>query len=313
MLREVLDVLGVLDDPHASGLAVAALFHARGASRVVVETVRGAEGQTDFLKLRVHGAAGKEAGGSAPTLGIIGRLGGVGARPGQIGYVSDGDGATAALAAGLKLVDMARRGDRLSGDVIVATHVCPDAPQIPHDPVPFMGSPVDMATMNRLEVDPAMDAVITIDTTKGNRVINHRGIAISPTVRQGWILRVSEDLLDVLQRVTGRLPVVFPITMQDITPYGNGMYHLNSILQPATATGAPVVGVAITAEVAVPGTGTGASHETDIELAARFAVEVAKGFGEGRIRFHDPEESARLIRRYGEMRHLQTLDGPGPG
>jgi hypothetical protein len=208
---------------------------------------------------------------------------------------------------------MARRGDRLSGDVIVATHVCPDAPQIPHDPVPFMGSPVDMATMNRLEVDPAMDAVITIDTTKGNRVINHRGIAISPTVRQGWILRVSEDLLDVLQRVTGRLPVVFPITMQDITPYGNGMYHLNSILQPATATGAPVVGVAITAEVAVPGTGTGASHETDIELAARFAVEVAKGFGEGRVRFHDPEESARLIRRYGEMRHLQTLDGPGPG
>jgi hypothetical protein len=97
--------------------------------------------------------------------------------------------------------------------------------------------------------------------------------------------------------------------MQDITPYGNAVYHLNSILQPATATSAPVVGVAITAEVAVPGSGTGASHETDIELAARFAVEVAKGFGEGRVRFHDAEEFARLVGRYGEMRHLQTAGG----
>jgi len=204
------------------------------------------------------------------------------------------------------------RGDRLPGDVIVATHVCPDAPPIPHEPVPFMGSPVDMGTMNRLEVDPAMDAILAIDTTKGNRVVNHRGIAISPTVRQGWILRVSEDLLDVLQRVTGRLPVVFPVTTQDITPYGNGIYHLNSILQPATATTAPVVGVAITAEVAVPGSGTGASHEADIELAARFAVEVAKSFGAGRLRFHDPAELEALVRRYGTMRHLQTL-GARPG
>ena len=34
---------------------------------------------------------------------------------------------------------------------------------------------------------------------------------------------------------------VFPLTVQDITPYGNGLYHLNSILQPSTATNAPVV------------------------------------------------------------------------
>jgi len=31
-LREVLHVLGVLDDSHASGAAVAALFNARGAA-----------------------------------------------------------------------------------------------------------------------------------------------------------------------------------------------------------------------------------------------------------------------------------------
>ena len=312
MLRQVIDVLEVLDDPGASGARVTELCRAHGARHVSVEPIRGERGTTDFVKIVLPGTRGKRAGGDAPTLGVIGRLGGVGARPVQIGYVSDGDGAAASLAAALKLADMARRGDHLPGDVIVATHVCPDAPPVPHDPVPFMGSPVDIATMNRFEVEPAMDAILSIDTTKGNRVVNHRGIAISPTVCQGWILRVSEDLLDVLQRVTGRLPVVFPLTMQDITPYGNDVYHLNSILQPATATAAPVVGVAITAEVAVPGSGTGASHEVDIELAARYAVEVAKDFGAGHLRFHDPAELARLVRLYGEMRRLQT-PGAEPG
>lgn len=100
--------------------------------------------------------------------------------------------------------------------------------------------------MNRYEVDPSMDAILSVDTTKGNRIINIRGFAITPTVKEGWILRVSEDLLDIMQYVTGRMPAVVPITMQDITPYGNGIYHLNSIMQPATTTNAPVVGVAIT-------------------------------------------------------------------
>ena len=110
-----------------------------------------------------------------------------------------------------------------------------------------------------------------------------------------------------MERVTGRLPVVFPITTQDITPYGNDLYHLNSILQPATATTAPVVGLAITSQVAVPGCGTGANQPLDIELAARFAVEVALDFTRGKCRFYDPEEFQRLLKLYGPMTHLQTL------
>ncbi len=152
-----------------------------------------------------------------------------------------------------------------------------------------------------------MDAVLSIDTTKGNRVVNHRGFALSPTVKEGYILRVSEDLLGIMSITTGRLPVTYPITTQDITPYGNGVYHLNSILQPATATDAPVVGVAITAETAVPGCATGASHVTDIEEAVRFAVEVAKAFGAGKCSFFDAAEFDRLVRLYGPMKHLQTL------
>ena len=95
--------------------------------------------------------------------------------------------------------------------------------------------------------------------------------------------------------------------MQDITPYGNDVHHLNSILQPATATSAPVVGVAITAETMVPGCATGASHFQDVEEAARFMLEVAKNFGRGKCKFYDEAEYARLIKLYGDMKHLQTL------
>lgn len=305
--RQVIDGYELLDDAAVNGHAVAEVFHQHGLHDVTVQRIQGDKGSTDFIKAVIPGSRGKMGGGGAPTLGIIGRLGGLGARPERIGFVSDGDGALTAVACGMKLGLMAQRGDQLPGDVIVATHICPDAPTQPHDPVPFMGSPVDMAAMNRQEVDARMDAILSVDTTKGNRIINQRGFAISPTVKQGWILRVSEDLLGLMQIVTGKLPAVFAITTQDITPYGNGVFHINSVLQPAIATTAPVVGVAITAEVAVPGSATGASHVDDVESAVRFCIEAAKAFGAGGCRFHDEEEFQRLRTLYGDMEHLQTL------
>jgi hypothetical protein len=305
--RAVLDVFDALDDPNANGASIADLLRARGASDVEVTTVAGRSASTDFVRLAIPGHSGRSAGGRAPTLGLIGRLGGVGARPEQVGLVSDGDGAVAVLAAGAKLVAMHARGDILAGDVIVATHVCPVAPTEAHEPVPFMNSPVDMATKNLLEVDAEMDAIVSVDTTRGNRVVNHRGIAMSPPVCQGYILRVAEPLLSVAERVTGGPAVVLPLTTQDITPYGNGVYHLNSILQPATATPAPVVGLAITAETVVAGSATGASDLTAVEVAARFCVEVAKDFTAGRASFVDRDELSRLQGRYGSMTVLQTM------
>ena len=152
-----------------------------------------------------------------------------------------------------------------------------------------------------------MDAILSVDTTKGNRIINHRGFAISPTVKEGYILRISDDLLDIMQMTTGELPYTFPITIQDITPYGNSLYHLNSVLQPSTATKAPVVGVAITSESMVPGCATGATHLNDVEEAARFALETAKAFGKGKCRFYDEDEYQMLIEKYGSMAHIQTM------
>lgn len=310
MLKQVIEIYDLLDDAHISGERVEKLLRGRGLRQIKVERIKGARGSTDFIQIVVSGYAGRRGGGTAPTLGIVGRLGGIGARPERIGLVSDADGAVSALACALKLADMAERGDRLPGDIIISTHICPDAPTQPHEPVPFMGSPVDMKTMNAQEVSPEMDAVLSIDTTKGNRVINHRGFAISPTIKEGYILKVSDDLLDIMEWSTGLSPRVFPVSTGDITPYGNGVYHINSILQPATATDAPVVGVAITAVRPVPGCATGASRETDIEEASRFCLEVAKGFGAGTCRFYEEEQFALLVKLYGSMKVLQT-EGQG--
>ncbi|KAA5834531.1 DUF1177 domain-containing protein [Saccharopolyspora hirsuta] len=309
MLKYVLDVVDLLDSPEVTGADVVDhLDRAAGERGLATSTtVRGDLGSTDFVQVRVPGTRGRSAGGDAPTLGVVGRLGGIGARPEVTGFVSDGDGAAAAISAAAKLLAMRARGDRLPGDVVISTHVCPTAPTRPHEPVPFMDSPVGIATMNAHEVTADMDAVLSIDTTKGNRIINHRGLALSPTVKQGWVLRVADRLGTLLETVTGEPLVTYPVTTQDITPYGNGVYHINSILQPATATDAPVVGLAIVAATAVPGCATGASHETDIAAAARYAVEVAKEFGAGQLTFHDRAEFDHLVARYGSMAHLQTM------
>ena len=303
----MLELFDILDSPKASGALVEQyLLSIDPQAEIYVYPLQGPKGSTDMIKVRIPGSRS----GDAPTLGILGRLGGLGARPERIGFVSDGDGALAALTVAAKLLDMKVKGDVLPGDVIVSTHICPDAPVRPHHPVPFMDSPVETAQVNREEVSDALDAILSVDTTKGNRLINGNGIAISPTVKEGYILPVSDDLLDIMQITTGELPQVFALTMQDITPYGNDVYHLNSILQPATATSAPVVGVAITAQTMVPGCASGASHFTDVEEAARFMLEVAKAFGKGNCRFYDPAEFARIQKLYGSMAHLQTLGNP---
>ncbi|WP_096437360.1 DUF1177 domain-containing protein [Alteribacter populi] len=306
--KHVIEMYEILDTPKASGAIVAKYFEEIGKTEdVVVKKVNGEQGSTDFIKILIRGENGKSNGGNAPTLGIIGRLGGLGARPSQIGFVSDGDGALACLSTAAKLSLMQKEADVLQGDVILCTHICPNAPTTPHEPVPFMGSPVGIAEMNKYEVSEEMDAILSIDTTKGNLIVNHSGYAITPTIVEGYILKVSNDLLDLVQQTSGKLPVTLPITTQDITPYGNGLFHVNSIVQPCTSTNVPVVGVAITTEVAVAGCATGATHLSDVEKVVRFTIETAKLFGERKCDFYDVDEFARIKQLYGSMSHLQTL------
>jgi len=305
LLKEVLEIIELLDDPKVDGDIVGKFFMNEGAENVEVKEVRENKAYTHVIKVFIPGSKGKASGGKFPTLGIIGMAGGIGAYPEFVGLVSDADGVITALATALKLIRMKKKGVSLEGDVIIATHVTPRAKIIPHEPVPFVGSPISVPRLVRELVDPRMDAILSIDTTRGNRLINVKGIAITPTVKEGWILKVCDGLLDILQNVTGRAPAVVPITMQDITPYGTGVYHINSMMQPATVTSAPVVGVALTSEVPVPGCATGAIDVYSIEQAVRFCVEVAKEYTSKRVSFYDEEEYKLLVNLYGDMRVLQ--------
>lgn len=306
MLKQVIDIFELLDSPNASGEGFVKYLNTIGENNCEVKAITTNKGSTDFVRTKIIGSEGKTKGGAYPTLGVVGRLGGLGARPNAIGFVSDGDGALAALAVTAKLLKMNILGDVLKGDVIICTHICPDAPVIEHKPVNFMDSPVNMEIMNDMEVDEEMDAILSVDTTKGNRVINFNGFAISNTIMQGYILRVSDDLLDIMIRVTGEMPKVLPLSQQDITPYKNGLYHINSILQPSTATKAPVVGVAITSQVPIAGCSTGVTDLFSVDKAARFILETAKDFTSKKAKFYDDEEFEKILSLYGELSHFQT-------
>lgn len=312
VLRHVLEVIDLLDSPKVNGNMVKSFFDERGLRNIHidVETIHGDKGLTDFVTIMIPGSMGKLSGGNAPSLGVIGRLGGIGARPTYIGIVSDADGAIVALATAYKIAEMQKRGDILPGDVIVTTHICPNAPTRPHKPVPMMDSPVDMFILLKKEVRNEMDAVLSVDATKANWVIKHTGFAITPTVKEGWILRVSPDLIDIYIRVTGEPPVIVPITMQDILPYSTPVYHINSIMQPWIYTKAPVVGVATTARMALPGSGTGPTNVIALEQATRFIIEVAKDFTMNRIKFYDEEEWKTILKVHGSVSDIMRASLP---
>ena len=313
LLKQLMEAYELLDRPDASGEMVKEYLQSiQPRADVTTYVLEGRHGTTDMLKVVIPGKNGKRAGGTAPTIGLIGRLGGMGARPEAVGMVSDADGAWIVTAIAAKLLDMANKGDYLEGDVMISTHLCPNAPTSPHKPVAFMGSPVSTAQLNKEEVSDEMDAILTVDSTRANRYVNHRGFAITPTIKEGWILRISEDLLDIVQNATGEMPYVMPITTQDLTPYGNGTFHINSIIQPSTATQCPVVGVATTAAVPVAGCATGVNPIIDLEAAARFMIEACIAFTKGDCSFYDPDEFAELQERYGSMSHLQTFGSKGP-
>ncbi len=318
-LVQTLKFYELLDSARVRGTDVKAVFDGFEGVTVDVETVPDEppaepDKTTDFVTIRIPGTSGRTRGGQAPTTGIIGRCGAIGARRNEahpelseIGMVSDADGPIAALAAALKIATMAVNGDPLPGDVIVTTHISTDAPTQPHTPVPFMGAPVSMVTMNRHEVLPEMDVILSIDASKGNRIVKQKGIAITPTIMQGYVLAVSDDLVSIMEYCTGRVAVTLPIAIQDIIPYDLKQFpRFNSIVSPHAATTSPVVGVAVTSQSVIPGSATSANHAIDIAEAAQFVVEVAKQYGAGRCQVVDIPTFELLVSQYLDLNIFRT-------
>jgi hypothetical protein len=132
-------------------------------------------------------------------------------------------------------------------------------------------------------------------------------VALTPVVKEGWILPLPSAVLDILSWVSGELPLVVPLSTQDLTPLDNGLRHINSMMQPSTASSAPVIGVALTTTSTVPGSATGVTSASDLDVAVRFCIEVAKHYGSDSLELFDEESFDQLVARYGSLRHLQTM------
>ena len=294
-LKQVIDIYELLSSAKVSGKAVADFFKSEVGVDLDVKSASSKDGSTDFVTFK-----NKASKNATKSLGIIGRLGGVGARPVKTGLLSDADGAIVALSVALKLAQMEKNGDLLDCQVVCSTQITPKAPCIDGN----LAMPVDNPTMNEYEMHGS-DAYLVFDTSRGNDLINHKGFAISQTAKEGYLLRYSPDLLRIYEQVTGLRAVTFGLSTQDLLPYGHGIRHINSIAQPNCATKAPVVCAAITAYSLIPGIATGASQEVDLAVATRFALEVAKDYGRGLCSFYDEEEFSKIKSLYGELNHLQ--------
>ncbi len=80
MLKQVIEIYDLLDSAEISGKSVAKFLNEKGLDRIEVSEIKGDKGKTDFIKILIPGFSGKSKGGESPTLGIIGRLGGIGVK-----------------------------------------------------------------------------------------------------------------------------------------------------------------------------------------------------------------------------------------
>jgi hypothetical protein len=306
MLRDVVEILDFLDDSANSAEAFVDLLP-DGSHSIEITPFESELGTTNFIKILFPGSAGKHAGGVAPTTGIIGSNGGLRLPGPYPGLASDADGCIVGLAAALRLARMHTREQKLAGDVLVSTHICQKARPVPHDPYPFVMSPLPSSEKHPRLVDDRMDAMLTPETCKGNKMVSHLGFAVTPPVREGIIMRPHASILHIVEMVTGKAPVVFPITMQDVTPYELGVHHICGMVLPSIFSKAPVIGVPLVTEVQTHPSATGVQQPMVLETALRFCIEVATSYGNGDCEFYYPDDFEGMVSTFKGLRGWQSL------
>lgn len=301
MLKDVLDVMDFMTSPTASVDEYLRLLPENQIKvfREVVETEKGA---MEFLKLLIPGSRGKWAGGDTKTLGIIGSLGALRIPGDNNALVSDADGCLVALSVALRLARMASRGQVLPSDVLVSTHICQQGHSIPHDPYPFVMSPIPSQLKHPRLVDKEMDAIVAVETCKSNKLVSHKGFAITHVAKEGLLLRVHADMIHIMEMVTGKLPVIFPVSQQDLTPYELGIHHVCGMMLGNLFTDAPVMGVPLTTESQTWPAWTNVSHPDVLEQAGRFCLEAAARFGVGDCRMYYEDDYIGMKKYFGDPR-----------
>lgn len=309
MLEQLSKAFNSCDMPEVNGTRLVEYLNSLGACEVQVLDVCGLNRTYKTLKVTISGTHGAISGGNSPTLGIIGQCGGQSLSQKTKEHIPDYIGTNVVLFAAARILKMIKSGNTLRGDVILSVQISSDSPA---SVTSKCKEPCKKA-LTHSEVSLLMDAVISIGSYRGGKIGNSKGIAISPTVKEGYILKTSDDLWNLAKRKMGVSPMGLPLSQQDIIPFEKGLPQAHTILQPSTATSAPVIGIAIQNEM-ISGKRIDTSllekieiSEHIIESMGHFLVDVATAFTNNECSFFDEQEYTLLRTSYGDMSHFQHI------
>ncbi len=229
---------------------------------------------------------------------ILGRLGAIQMSQ-EKGLVSDADGAIVSLAVLFELLNLREKGIELDIDVSFVTNISLDAKLIPHQPFNFMVPLVGLDEALKEEVDSEANLILSIDSTKGNRIAKYDDFAITHVIKDGYILKVKDDLIDIYNRVTGHEVYLVPLTTGDLTPMEYNVYHISTLVSPWLYSNSPLIGIATVSKQVIPGYVTGVLNVEMLEHASRFCLEVLKYVEKGG-RVYEESELKELKEKLGE-------------
>ncbi|QGR19573.1 DUF1177 family protein [Stygiolobus azoricus] len=241
------------------------------------------------------------------TIEVLGRLGSI-QLSNSIGLVSDADGAIVSLTVLMEILNLYENGFDIPVNVTVITNLSTNARLIPHQPFYFMIPLIGLEEAMKYEVDKNSDTLISIDSTKGNKTAKFKDFAITHVVKEGYILRVVDEIIDIYTRVTGHEPYFVPLTTGDLTPLSFNVYHISTLISPWMYTNAAVLGVATVSTYPIPGYVTGVMDITMLEHASRFIVELIKYLDNERLIYYD-NELKELKEKIGESNLMRFHSG----
>lgn len=170
-------------------------------------------------------------GGGKQRIEILGRLGAIQMKENK-GLVSDADGAIVSLTALLELVNLMQKGIEFDIDISIITNISLNAKLISHKPFNFMVPLIDFNDALKEEVDPKADLILSIDSTKGNIIAKYDDFALTHVIKDGYILKLDDNVIEIYNRITGHEIYFIPLTTGDLTPIDFKVYHISTLVSP---------------------------------------------------------------------------------
>ncbi|AGJ62347.1 DUF1177 domain-containing protein [Saccharolobus islandicus] len=290
MLKSLIDAIEILESKDPLNLLRSKLKGVEYEEKKI--------GEVTFVKV-YYGSRGRE------RVEILGRLGAIQMQNTSKGLVSDADGAIVTLAVLLELLNLKEKGITLDVDVSFVTNISLNAKLIPHQPFNFMVPLIGLDEALKEEVDPKAGLILSIDSTKGNRLAKFDDFALTHVIKDGYILKLKDEVIDIYNRVTGHEVNLVSLTTGDLTPLDFNVYHISTLISPWLYTDSPVIGIATVSKQMIPGYVTGVQDIEMLEHASRFCLEMLK-YVEGGGKVYDENELKELKEKLGKS-NLQRV------